>query len=299
MSLSVSLFNKIQSLNDHGYLYWMPDKMNIKLMFRIYMGKRLDLNNPKTFNEKLQWLKLYDRNPQYTMMVDKYAVRQIVSDVIGSEYLIPLLGVWDKAEDINFDDLPGSFVLKCNHDTGSVIVCKDKNSLDRVKVVRYLAKRLKHSGCYHGREWPYKNVPRKIIAEQYMVDDETHELRDYKFHCFDGEPKFILVCTGRKSKEGLREDFFDTDWNHLDVQRPAHGNASFTIERPEQLEQMLELSRKLAKNMSFSRIDFYVVNGKIYFGEITLFPTSGYTAFVPEKYDELFGSWIHLPVDKR
>lgn len=287
---------KIQSLNNHGFLNWMPDKLNIKLMYRLYLGKRLDLKSPKTFNEKLQWIKLYDRKPEYTVMADKFLVREHVAKIIGEEYLIPLLGVWDKAEDIDFDVLPNCFVLKCNHDSGSVIVCKDKNKLDKNKTVRFLSKRLKASGCSHGREWPYKNIPRKIIAEQYMEDDGTHELRDYKFHCFSGEPKFVLVCTGRKSVEGLREDFFDTEWNHLDVRRPAHGNASFDIERPEQLGQMLQLSRKLAGTMAFSRIDFYVVNGKVYFGEITLFPTSGYTAFEPESYDELFGSWIHLPI---
>lgn len=292
------LSDVIQTLNNHGFLYWMPDKMNIKMMFRIYLGKRLNLKEPRTFNEKLQWIKLYDRNPQYTVMVDKYAVRQYVSDIIGSDYLIPLLGVWDKADDVSFEELPDRFVLKSNHDSGSVVVCKNKNDLDKRKTIEFFTRSLKHSGCYHGREWPYKNVPRKIIAEQYMEDNVTHELRDYKFHCFDGEPKFILVCTGRKSKEGLREDFFDIDWNHLDVQRPEHGNASFSIPRPNQLDQMIELSKKLSQNITFSRIDFYLVNGKIYFGEITLFPTSGYTAFVPENYDAMFGSWIHLPIDK-
>lgn len=295
MSLGKFISQKIQSLNNHGFLYWMPDKMNIKLMFRIYLGRKLDLNNPKTFNEKLQWIKLYDRKPIYTVLADKYAVRKLVANVIGEEYLIPLLGVWKKAEDIDFDQLPKRFVLKCNHDSGSVIICKDKNDFDRKKAVSFLSKRLKANGCYHGREWPYKNIPRRIIAEQYMEDQSTQELRDYKFHCFGGKPKFVLVCSGRKSTEGLREDFFDTEWNHLDVRRPAHGNASFTIEKPKQLDQMLVLAEKLADQMAFSRIDFYVVNGKIYFGEITLFPTSGYTAFDPYEFDELFGSWIKLP----
>ena len=297
MNVRKIINNRIQSLNNHGFLNWMPDKLNIKLMYRLYLGKKLDLKNPKTFNEKLQWIKLYDRKPEYTVMADKYLVRKHVADIIGEEYLIPLLGVWDKADDIDFDALPNRFVLKCNHDSGSVIVCKDKNKLNKEKTVKFLAQKMKASGCNHGREWPYKNIPRKIIAEQYMEDDGTHELRDYKFHCFSGEPKFVLVCTGRKSAEGLREDFFDTEWNHLEVQRPAHGNASFGIECPEQLDQMLQLSRKLAGTMAFSRIDFYVVNRKIYFGEITLFPTSGYTAFEPESYDELFGSWIHLPIE--
>lgn len=297
-NIDMFIIETIKKLNDHGYLNWMPDKMNIHLMYRLYMGKWLHLTNPKTFNEKMQWIKLYDRNPKYTKLVDKYAVREHIANTIGSSYLIPILGVWDHAEDIPFDTLPNQFVLKCNHDSGSVIVCKNKQKLDRESAIRFLSERLQFSGCMHGREWPYKDIERKVIAEQYMEDADTHELRDYKFHCFKGEPQFILVCTGRKSKQGLREDFFDTEWNHLPVQRPAHGNASVAIPKPEQFDEMYALSRQLAEDMPFSRIDFYVVNGKVYFGEITMFPTSGYTAFVPDTYDELFGSWIELPQHK-
>ena len=274
------------ALKDETYLYFQ---------YQASIGKKLDLDTPKTFNEKLQWLKLYDRKPEYTVMVDKYAVREYIAKKIGEQYLIPLLGVWDDPDEIDFDALPNQFVLKCNHNSGlGMCICKDKSKLDIEKVKRDLRKGLQQDYYMQGREWPYKNVPKKIVCEKYLVSDDG-ELADYKVHNFNGEPKFILVCRDRFGKSGLTEDFFTEKWEHMEVKRPRIPNATHSIPKPEELEQMLELSRELARQIPFVRTDFYIVNHKIYFGEITFFPASGAKVFEPEHYDALFGSWIKLP----
>ncbi len=438
-------------LANKGFYNKMPDDEYLRMMFQLTMGKPLNLDNPQTFNEKLQWLKLYDRRPEYTMMVDKFKVRSYVADKIGEEYLIPLLGVWDNPDQIDFDKLPNQFVLKCNHDSGGLVICKDKSKLDISKAKKKLWKSLKHDYYLQNREWPYKDVPRKVIAEQYMEDTNISELRDYKFFCFNGvakcykidfdrfighkanyftpngelmklgeeicppdfskvlptpanlktmkelaaklsethpflradfydvegkvyfgeltfypasgfgkfiyegndellgswiklpentrggyyviykdmlcvlntavaksdsrkgttdkqhhglddykihsfngEPKVILVCRNRFSESGLTEDFFDQEWTHLDVKREKHPNSSEVINRPKELDKMLELARILSKDMPFLRSDFYTISGRIYFGELTFFPASGFGKFIPESFDEKLGDWITL-----
>lgn len=255
------------------------------------MGYSLNLKNPKTFNEKLQWLKINNRNPEYTTMVDKYAVKKYIAEKIGPEYIIPTLGVWDSFNEIDFDALPDQFVLKCTHDSGGLIVCHDKSKLDMDAVRKKIETSLSNNFYYMGREWPYKNVPHRIIAEQYMADD----LRDYKLFCFDGVPRMTLVCSERFTKDGLKEDFYDEGWNHLDNQRPAHGNAVLPIARPKQYELMKELAAKLSEKMPFARIDFYEINEKVYFGEITFYLASGFEGFIPEEWDLKLGDWIKLP----
>lgn len=273
----------------------MPDDDYLKRKFKAIMGKELNLENPQTFNEKLQWLKLYDRKPEYTMMVDKYRVREYIAKTIGAEYLIPLLGVWEDPEDIDFDALPDQFVLKCNHNSGlGMCICKDKSKLDIEKVKQDLKRGLQQDYYLTGREWPYKNVARKIVGEAYMSDG-NEELSDYKVHCFNGEPRFILVCRDRFRDSGLTEDFFTPKWEHMLLKRPDIPNSKAEIPHPETLERMLDLSKKLAKELSFARIDFYEVNGKIYFGEITFFPASGFKKFEPEEWDNTLGQWIALP----
>lgn len=284
----------ILGLNNHGFLRLMPDKSNIKLVYKAQLNKELDLKNPKTFNEKLQWIKLYDQNLEYCKMVDKYNVRSYVKDKLGEQYLIPCLGVWDNSEKINFSKLPDEFVLKCTHDSGSVIICKNKKKLDVEKTKKILKKHLKKGSFYYGREWPYKNLKPRIIAEKLMTDFESGDLFDYKIHCFNGEPKVILVCSERH-KSGLKEDWFTTNWEHLPIRRPTHCNNINTPKKPLCLNKMLELAKTLAKDIPFSRIDFYFAGGKIYFGEITFFPASGYTAFIPDEYDRIMGDWIKLP----
>ena len=237
----------------------IPDSIYLKMRFKKSMGYSLNLKEPKTFNEKLQWLKLYNRNPEYTTMVDKYAVKKYISEKIGAEYIIPTLGVWNSFDEIDFDALPDQFVLKCTHDSGGLVVCRDKSSLDMNAARKKIETSLSNNFYYMGREWPYKNVPHRIIAEQYMLDD----LRDYKLFCFDGfdgMPRMTLVCSERFTKDGLKEDFYDEAWNHLNVQRPAHGNAILPIQRPKQYELMKKLAAKLSEKMPFPRIDFYEIN---------------------------------------
>lgn len=277
---------------NHGLYNSLPDKEYVGKMFKATLGYNLNLDLPKTFNEKLQWLKLYNRKPEYTMMVDKYAVRKYISDTIGEQYLIPLLGVWDTPEEIDFAQLPDKFVLKCNHNSGlGMCICRDKSKLDITKVKQELKRGLKQDYYLTGREWPYKNVKPRIIAEQYMADD----LRDYKLFCFNGVPRMTLVCSERFTKDGLKEDFYDEAWNHLGVQRPAHGNAILPIKRPKQYELMKKLAAKLSEKMPFVRIDFYEINEKVYFGEITFYPASGFEGFTPEEWDLKLGKWIKLP----
>lgn len=273
----------------------LSDERYLRLRFYARMGKKLDLDNPKTFNEKLQWLKLHDRKPEHVNMVDKLEAKKYVADRIGEQYIIPTLGVWDKFDDIDFDSLPDKFVLKCTHDSGGLVICKNKSKLDVDAAKNKIDRCLKKNYYWHGREWPYKDVPRKIIAEQYMEDEQTAELRDYKFFCFNGVPKMILVCSDRFSSGGLRENFYDVDWNLLPVQRPSHPNSDVDIEAPENLHLMIAAAEKLAQNIPFSRIDFYEINGKMYFGEITFFPASGFEPFSPEGWDKKLGDWIKLP----
>lgn len=296
----------MMSVLDHGIIEWsfemnvtraitryLPDSLYLKIQYYYHFKRLPNLRNPKTFNEKLQWLKLHDHNPLYTTMVDKVKVKDYVASKIGEKYIIQTLGVWERAEDVNFASLPEQFAIKCNHDSHGVIVCKDKSKLDVEDTRRRLGRRLANNGYYYGREWPYKNVERRILAEQFIKDD-SGELIDYKIHCFNGEPKFVLICQDRFSKTGLKEDFYDLSWKVMDVKRPnvEHGAP---ISKPASFDKMLELSRTLSKGVPFLRVDFYYTQGEILFGELTLFPASGFQRFVPEYYDRLFGDWIELP----
>lgn len=274
----------------------MPDEEYISRKFLATMKSTLRLDAPQTFNEKLQWLKLYDRKPEYTIMVDKYKARDYIAEKIGAQYLIPMLGVWDDPDEIDFDALPERFVLKCNHNSGlGMCICKDRSRLDIPKVKKALRRGLEQDYYLTGREWPYKNVPRKIIAEQFMKSD-AGGLTDYKVHCFNGEPKVILVCKDRFTKTGLTEDFFTPDWEHLDLHRPTHPNASNKVPKPEELSEILYLAKKLSENIPFLRVDFYIIEHKVYFSELTFFPASGFERFIPEEWDDTFGEWIELPL---
>lgn len=274
----------------------MPDAEYISRKFSAVFGHRLSLETPRTFNEKLQWLKLYDRNPEYTVMVDKYKVRDYISDKIGSQYLIPLIGVWDDPNEIDFGVLPDKFVIKCNHDSGrGMCICKDKSTLNIRRVKSNLRRGLRQNYYLTGREWPYKDVPRKIIAEQFMKSD-AGGLTDYKIHCFNGEPKLILVCKDRFTSTGLTEDFFTPNWEHLDIRRPTYPNSSAEIAQPAELFEILALAKKLSEGIPFLRVDFYIIEHKVYFSELTFYPASGFEKFVPERWDEILGSWLELPL---
>lgn len=295
-----TVFHKaVASLASKGFFSWLDDKNYLRLVYWARMGKKLHIKTPVTFNEKLQWLKLYDHNPEYTKMVDKYEVKEYVSSVIGREYIIPTLGVWESFDQIDFKKLPDQFVLKCTHDSGGLVICKDKQKLDMGMAESKIRQSLQTNYYLHGREWPYKNVRPRIIAEQYMEDPASGELKDYKYFCFNGIPKIVLVCGGRFSDEGLTEDFFDMDWKHLDIKRPRHGNSSRAIPRPACHEMMMTLASGLSESLPFARIDFYEIDGRIYFGEITLFPANGLERFIPDKWDGILGGWMNLPLDSR
>lgn len=280
---------------DFGCFDSMSDEAYLKRMFEIMMGYELNLDNPQTYNEKLQWLKLYDHNPIYTTMVDKYAVKDYVSSIIGEEYIIPTLGVWDKFDDIDFEALPNQFVLKCTHDSGGLVICKDKSKFDINVARKKINKSLKRNFYYYGREWPYKDVKPRIIAEKYM-EDNSENLNDYKFMCFDGKVKASFVCNNRYEKNGLTVTFYDTEWKRMPFER--HYPASvYEIDKSKSYKEMVRIAEQLAKKISFVRVDFYEIKGKPYFGELTFFPGSGFEEFVPKERDNLFGDWIELPKD--
>lgn len=274
----------------------LKDKTYLKIMYRIKIGRKLNLKNPTTFNEKLQWLKIHDRNPKYTNLVDKVAVRDYIKEMIGEEYLIPILGVYDNFDDIDFDTLPNQFVIKCNHDSGGVAICKDKATFDIEKARDKINHSLKKNYYYNGREYPYKNIKPKVVIEAYMEDQKEKELIDYKIMCFNGIPQMSFTCSERY-KDGLKVTFFDLDWNKLPFER--HYPASkVDIKRPKNYDKMLEFSTKLSKNIPFVRVDWYEINGRLYFGELTFYPGSGMEEFNPEYWDEKIGRLIDLSLIK-
>jgi len=281
------------ALNQLGIYNWIPDPVFLKLIYRLHFGKNLNLENPTTFNEKLQWLKLYDRNPIYTNYADKYLVREFVKNTIGEKYLVPLIAVYDSADEINWNALPNKFIVKCNHASGRNIICMNKDNFDIIDARKKLAKWIGHNFFWHGREWAYKNIKPRIIVEHFLEDDKG-DLLDYKFMCFNGKTKCLFVCSDRNNGEGLKVDFYDMNWKHMNFER-HYKNSGRTILKPEGFDIMVELAQKLSKGIPFVRVDFYEVNGNIYFGELTFFPGNGLEEFTPEFYDELLGSWINIP----
>ncbi len=298
--MSSKFFNTlVMKLSHRGLLNFLSDKAYLKLMFKVRLGKKLNLKNPKSYNEKLQWLKLYDRNPEYVKIVDKFDVKTIIEQKIGEQYIIPTLGVWDSFDEIDFDTLPNQFVLKCTHDSGGLVICKDKTTLDKVKAKEKIESSLKTNYFWHGREWPYKNLKPRIIAEKYMVDESGYELKDYKFFCFDGKVKALFVAKDRqKNGEETKFDFFDESFNHLPFTN-GHPNSQPPYFKPDKFEEMKEIVEKLSAGFAHVRVDLYNINGQIYFGELTLFHWSGMTAFEPEEWDYKFGSWIDLQKIKK
>lgn len=281
---------------------WLPDVMYLKILYRLKMGYDLDLKTPRTFTEKLQWLKVYDYKPEYTKMVDKLAAKDYVASRIGEEYIIPTLGVWDRVEDIDWDSLPDQFVLKTTHGGGGggVVVCSDKKHFDKAKAIKKLQTSMHSNAGKTYRERPYLNVPRKIIAEKFMVERKAKEnakisdLPDYKFFCFNGEPYYCQVIRDRHTKETI--DFYDMEWNHMPFVglNPVARNGAEPVVKPLFLEAMKDICRKLSKDMKFARIDLYVIDDKIYFGEITLYPASGIGIFYPNKWNIELGNLIIL-----
>lgn len=282
-------------LSNYGFYDSMDDEEFLKRKFKSNLKYDLNLLSPNTFSEKIQWLKINDRKDIYTILVDKYKVREYIKEKLGEEYLIPLIGIWDDPDDIDFNKLPDQFVLKCNHNSGlGMCICKDKSKLDISKVRRELKKGLKQDYYLTGREWPYKNVSRKIIAEKYMKNEHETELKDYKFFCFNGEPKYCQVISDRSTNETI--DFFDMKWNHQEFigLNSKCSNSKHPIAKPVTFEKMKEFAYILAKNTKFVRIDFYEIERKLYFGEITFYPASGFGNFKPTEWNEKLGEMINL-----
>lgn len=272
-------------------------KTYLKLVYRFSFGKKLDLENPQTYNEKLQWLKLYYHRPDFVEMVDKEAVKSLVARIIGEEYVIPTIGSWERVEDIDWEGLPNQFVLKTTHDGGNngVVICRDKATFNKAKGIRKLKKSLNRNTYLLGREWPYKMVPRRVIAEKYLEDSQSTDLKDYKFFCFDGKVKMMFVASERtKVGEDVKFDFFDEQYNHLDLKQ-VHEKSEVCPEKPKSFDHMIDLAQTLSVGIPHVRVDFYEVDGKVYFGEYTFFHHGGLAAFSPEKYDYILGSYINLP----
>ena len=286
-------------LANQGAFDWMKDEDYLKLMYWAVIGDKLDLDDPVTYMAKIQWLKLHDRQKRYVRLVDKIKAKEYVARKIGEEYVVPNLGVWDSFDEIDFDALPQQFVLKCNHDSGSVVICRDKSTFDKTAAERKITKKLKTDAYKWGREWPYKHVPRKVFAETYLENDSgMSDITDYKFFCFGGVPRYCQVITDRSTDEKI--DFYDMDWNH----QPFVGltlnveNSTKEIKKPVHFEKMIELAGILSKGMCFARIDFFEVKGNLYFGEITLYPAAGFGFFRPKEWNTTLGDMIDLSLVK-
>lgn len=274
----------------------IPKRLYLKLLFRLMVGYKLHLNNPRTFNEKIQWLKLHDKNSLYPIIVDKLSVKQYITQVLGSDYVFDTIGEWEKPEEINFTSLPNRFVLKTTHGGGNcgVIICKDKSRFNKQLAVKLLNASLIQDIGGKFLEWPYSKVRPRILAEPYMEQSDGSELIDYKVHCFNGIPRFILVCAGRNSKEGMTEDFYDIDWNRMNCARVKHPNSNFEIEKPSCLSAMLQIASQISRTFPFLRVDFYIINQQLFIGELTLYPASGFSPFIPSKMDYIFGEWLNI-----
>lgn len=277
----------------------LSDKLYLSIKYRKHFGHWMSWKQPKTFNEKIQWLKIYDRKPQYIPLADKYEVKKIVSDLIGEEYVIPTYGVWNTFDDIDFDKLPNQFVLKCTHDSGSIVICKDKATFDFEAAKARLELGLKSDPYIDGREWVYKDIHPRIIAEKFLKSSSSDDLRDYKFFCFDGIPKVMFIASNRFT-EGVETtfDYYDMSFKHLPIIN-GHPNSSQVIEKPKTFEKMKELAAKLSIGFPHIRVDFYDVDGYVYFGEYTFYHFGGAMTFEPEKWDLVFGEWIQLPAEKQ
>lgn len=277
-------------------LNWLPDEPFVKLMYWKHFGKRLDLENPQGYNEKLQWLKLYDHNPLYPKLVDKIEAKSYVAERIGEKYIIPTLGIWDHFEDIDFSSLPNSFVLKCTHDSGGLVICTDKGKFNIEEARKKINKSLSRNYYYQGREWPYKSLKPRIIAEEYIEYPDKRPLDDYKMMCFDGVFDNVMVCEGRNTPRGVRFYHFDRDWNFLPyVFYPDIDDSLFEKLRPQNYEEMIEIAGKLCTGFPQIRVDLYNIEGKIYFGELTFFQSGGFDNDYTEEAKQILGAKIKLP----
>lgn len=277
----------------------VSDEVFLKNQYRCQMGEKLDLMNPKSFNQKLQWLKLYDRQDKYSKMTDKSTAKEYVRAILGNDCIIPTYGLYDSVDSIDFSALPEKFVIKATHGSGNndVIICRDKTKLDIDFIRKKMQKSLSTNGYLATVEWVYKYITPRIIVEKLLEDPNHDDLMDYKFMCFNGRVRCSFVCTGRESVEGLKVTFYDRNWNIMPFER-SHPSERKPIEKPIRYEQMIEMAEKISAGVSFLRVDFYEVEGVVYFGELTFYPGSGFEKFQPKEWDDILGSWIELPKEK-
>lgn len=280
----LSNFSIYNSMNDEKYL---------KKKYKAVMHKELNLDNPKTFNEKLQWLKINDHNPEYTMMVDKYEVKKYIENIIGEEYIVPTIGIYNSFEEIDFAKLPYKFVMKCTHDSGGIVICKDKSTYNKKNAKQKINKYLKRNFYYSGREWPYKNVKPRIIIEKYMEDKNQPNILDYKFFCFNGKVEYLYVSAGSHSKEQCLQ-FFDRDYNSVDCRRNDYRSFDELPPCPKSFNKMIEYAELLSKGIEHVRVDFYEINGKLYFSEFTFYTGSGFIPFEKDEWDIKLGRLINI-----
>ncbi len=286
----------IVALIANKYFYWLNDEKFIKVVYYLRMNKRLNLDNPRSFNEKIQWLKINDRQKIYTALADKFQVREYISDKVGEKYLIPLIDNYVDPNEIDFSNLPNSFVLKTTHDSGGVIICNNKTKFNEFAAKKKLSKLLNNNFYYKGREWPYKNIEPKIICEEFLMDESGLQLKDYKIFCFDGEPKYIQVDIDRLTNH--RRNIYDLDWNLLNLGICYPTDPQYKIPMPKCLDKMLLLSKKLSEGLKHLRVDLYINTNKIYVGELTLYHGSGFEKFNPEEYENIFGDLLKINIDE-
>ena len=282
-------------LQYYGFFNWLGDETYIKWRYRLIFNKRLDIENPISFNEKLQWLKLYDRNFEYTKMVDKYEAKKYVASIIGEKYIIPTIGIYDKFNDIDFEKLPKQFVIKCTHDSGGLIICKDKDKFDKNAARKKINKSLKRNYYYSGREWPYKTVKPRIIVEKYMTDENSSSMKDYKFFCFNGVPKIMYLSEGLENHKTAAMSFFDMNFELVNCKRKDYKLLKYQPSKPRNFEKMKEFASLLSSGIPHLRVDFYEINGELFFGELTFYTNSGMIPFENEEWDLKMGKWVELP----
>lgn len=290
IELVLIVYDKLRHLY---FRYLISDKRLIKKQFKKRLGREVNLENPTKYNDKLQWLKLNWYDPKATLCADKYEVRKIVNDTIGEEYLNELIAVYDSVEEIDVDKLPNQFVLKGTHGSGFNIICKDKTTMDWKQQFKKMRRWMRLNYYYEKLEWVYKDIKPRIVCEKYLEDKVTRELRDYKFFCFDGEVKLIQVDFDRFDVH--KRNFFDLDWNYLDVSIKYPNDSKTKIEKPEKLSKMIDLSKRLSEKFNHVRVDFYSHNNIVVFGELTFFHGSGMEKFYPDEFETIMGSWMKLP----
>lgn len=270
---------------------FIPSRVYIKVLYKKRIGRKLDLRKPTRYTEKLQWLKLNDHNPDYTKMVDKYEVKKYIAETIGEEYVIPTYGVWNSFDEIDFSKLPNQFVLKCTHDSGGLVICRNKQDFDFKNARKKISKCLKTNYYLKYREWPYKNVKPRIIAEQYMEDSDNSCLTDYKFFCFNGIPKIMYISKDKSENPGT--DFFDMNYNHLEL-KMRDNNSKILPEKPLLFEKMKKISSVFANKIAHIRVDFYMINNHLYIGELTFYHMSGFQKITPDDWDYKLGNMLDI-----